>query len=322
MSENLFRPNNFDQFIGQKHITQQIAIMIESAKKREKPLDHILFSGPPGLGKTSLSMLIGKSLGEEIKFHFVSAPALEKKADLASVLVGLSPKDILFLDEIHHLPKQIEEVLYSAMEDFKMDIVLGQQTHNPKVMKIELSPFTLIGATTMAAKIARPLRDRFIAHFTLDYYNNEELSSIIHQYFSHQSIPVSKNGIDSIALCARGTPRIALKLCARIRDYFLVENYQELDQNNIRNILEKLGLHPNGLDFRDIKFLSALSKQNVNGPVGLNVLAMSLGEEKQTIEEVIEPFLISIGFLQRTPKGRILTQMAQHYIKENLALNF
>lgn len=304
------RPQSFKDFIGQQNITEQIEVMIQSATLRNKPIDHMIFSGPPGLGKTSLGMLIGKA--QSAQFHFISAPAIEKKADLAMALAGLGAGDILFIDEIHRLPSVIEEVLYSAMEDFRLDIIMGAASgQNAKMMKIDLAPFTLIGATTQLGRISRPLRDRFIASFTLDYYNPSDLQCIIEKYFNSHNIHYELDAIALMAACARGTPRVALKLAVRMRDYCLVEQCSLLDLSMVKNVLKKLHIHTDGLDNGDMKFLKVLHEQFLGGPVGLNVLSMALGQERFTLEEVIEPFLLLKGYIIRTPRGRMLSKLGE-----------
>jgi Holliday junction DNA helicase RuvB len=309
------RPANFSEYIGQKRIVDNILIMSESAKKRDTSMDHVLFSGPPGLGKTSLALLLSQSTGAHL--HVISAPAIERKGDLAALLSNLKPRDILFIDEIHRLHITIEELLYSAMEDFRLDILIGAGAA-ARTMEVKLNPFTLIGATTRSGLMSNPMRDRFHAHFNFDFYSPAELASIIHINAKKIKINLLPEALDLISMCGRGTPRIANRILRRVRDFSLIHDIQEVNQEIIEKALQLLDIDFLGLDAMDRKILKTIKDYYQNGPVGIDALSATLGEDKQTIEDVYEPYLLKEGLLIRTPRGRILSEKSINYLEKNL----
>ena len=302
--EKSLRPVNLDEYIGQEQIKNNLKIFIKAAKKRKEPLDHILFFGPPGLGKTTLANIIANEMNSNIKT--ISAPMLEKSGDLAAVLTNLEEGDILFIDEIHRLKSSIEEILYSAMEDFRLDIVIGSGPA-AQTIKIDIARFTLIGATTRAGMLSNPLRDRFGITFRLNFYSQKELALIIKLASKKLNIKIENDAALEIAKRSRGTPRIALRLLKRVRDFAEVEE-THIDLRITKYALDALGINEYGFDELDIKFLSALIQSKK--PLGLSTIAALLSEDEGTIEEVIEPFLIANGYVERTPKGRIATRKA------------
>jgi len=299
---NIFRPQNFNDYIGQENIKENLKISINAIQKRQETLDHIIFYGPPGLGKTTLANIIAKELCANIKI--ISAPAIEKTGDLASILTLLEKGDILFIDEIHRLPRQIEEILYSAMEDYKLDIIINNgNTTEP--IRIELEPFTLIGATTRIGMLSNPLRDRFGLSFRMKYYTKEELNIILNNAIKLFDKEFIDNSVEKISEKSRGTPRIGLNLLKRVRDFTDFHNIDKIDEKSIEDCFKKLGIFNYGLDELDIKYLRIL-KDN-NRIVGLKTISSILSEDIRTIEEVIEPFLIQEGLIEITSKGRIGT---------------
>jgi len=305
--ENRLRPKDFTEYIGQKRVVENIDLMVKSANKRNAAMDHVLLSGPPGLGKTSLAMIIAKSLGSDL--HVISGPAIEKKGDLAAVLTNLQPKDVLFIDEIHRMHISVEEILYSAMEDFRLDILIGQGP-SARTMQIDLVPFSLIGATTRSGLLSNPLRDRFMAHLHFDYYSASELSQILANNAIKMDLKLNEAANLEIARRSRGTPRIANRILRRVRDFALVEDHKEVHFEDVDNALKLLDIDILGLDSMDRKILKVISEYYSNGPVGIDALAATLGEDKQTIEEVYEPYLLKEGLLLRTPRGRVLSDKA------------
>lgn len=305
------RPENFDEYIGQARVVENIDLMVKSALKRNAAMDHVLLSGPPGLGKTSLAMIISKTIKSEL--HVVSGPAIEKKGDLAAVLTNLEPQDILFIDEIHRMHISVEEILYSAMEDFRLDILIGQGA-SARTMQIDLVPFTLIGATTRSGLLSNPLRDRFMAHLHFDYYSAEELANILHNNSLKMNLKLNEDAKLEIAKRSRGTPRIANRILRRVRDYVLVENHESVEMEDVAKALNLLDIDSLGLDSMDRKILKVINEYYNNGPVGIDALSATLGEDKQTIEEVYEPFLLKEGLLLRTPRGRVLSDRALKHI--------
>jgi Holliday junction DNA helicase RuvB len=301
--EKSLRPQNLDEYIGQEQIKKNLKVFIKAAKKRNETLDHILFFGPPGLGKTTLANIIANEMGANIKT--ISAPMLEKSGDLAAILTNLEDGDILFIDEIHRLKASIEEVLYSAMEDFRLDIVIGSGPA-AQTIKIDTAKFTLIGATTRAGMLSNPLRDRFGISFRLNFYTIDELSLIIKLAAKKLGFSINEDAAEEIAKRSRATPRIALRLLKRIRDFAEVEGKKIIDKKIAKYGLDELGINEYGFDELDIKFLSLLA--NAKKPLGLSTIAAALSEDEGTIEEVIEPFLIANGFIEKTPKGRIATR--------------
>lgn len=309
--ESRLRPRDFSEYVGQKRVVENIDLMVKSANKRNAAMDHVLLSGPPGLGKTSLAMIIAKSLGSEL--HVISGPAIEKKGDLAAVLTNLQPKDVLFIDEIHRMHISVEEILYSAMEDFRLDILIGQGA-SARTMQIDLVPFTLIGATTRSGLLSNPLRDRFMAHLHFDFYDPEELSQILSNNANKMEISLRHEANLEIARRSRGTPRIANRILRRVRDYALIEDHAEVEHSDVYKALHLLDIDSLGLDSMDRKILKVISEYYSNGPVGIEALSATLGEDKQTIEEVYEPFLLKEGLLLRTPRGRVLSEKAISHI--------
>ena len=303
--EKSLRPQNLDEYIGQEQIKKNLKVFIKAAKKRNESLDHMLFFGPPGLGKTTLANIIANEMNANIKT--ISAPMLEKSGDLAAILTNLEEGDILFIDEIHRLKASIEEILYSAMEDFRLDIVIGSGPA-AQTIKIDIAKFTLIGATTRAGMLSNPLRDRFGMSFRLNFYNEKELALIIKLAAKKLNFDIKEDAAIEIAKRSRATPRIALRLLKRIRDFAQVENKKIIDKKIAKYGLDELGINEYGFDELDIKFLKLLIE--AKKPLGLSTIAAALSEDEDTIEEVIEPFLISNGFIEKTPKGRIATRKA------------
>jgi holliday junction DNA helicase RuvB len=305
------RPQNFNEYIGQTRVVENIDLMVKSALKRKAAMDHVLLSGPPGLGKTSLAMLIAKTIGSEL--HVVSGPAIEKKGDLAAVLTNLAPQDVLFIDEIHRMHISVEEILYSAMEDFRLDILIGQGA-SARTMQIDLVPFTLIGATTRSGLLSNPLRDRFMAHLNFDYYEPKELATILHNNAQKLGVKLNEEAKFEIAKRSRGTPRIANRILRRVRDFALIEDHDLVQLEDVYQALKLLDIDQLGLDSMDRKILKVIHEYYNNGPVGIDALSATLGEDKQTIEEVYEPYLLKIGLLLRTPRGRQLSSAAISHI--------
>lgn len=309
--EAQLRPQNFSEFVGQFKVVENIDLMVKSALVRKTAMDHVLLSGPPGLGKTSLAMLIAKNLGSEL--HVVSGPAIEKKGDLAAVLTNLKPKDVLFIDEIHRMHITVEEILYSAMEDFRLDILIGQGA-SARTMQIDLSQFTLIGATTRSGLLSNPLRDRFTAHLNFDYYEPETLAVIIQNNAKKMGVTLAEDAKLQIARRSRGTPRIANRILRRVRDFALVNEKKIVGTDEVKSALSLLDIDDLGLDTMDRKILSVMKNYYQGGPVGIDALSATLGEDKQTIEEVYEPYLLKQGLILRTPRGRVLSENASDHI--------
>lgn len=309
--ETKIRPLKMDDFVGQHKIIENLSIFIQAAKLRSEALDHVLLSGPPGLGKTTLAYIIARELGSHIKP--TTGPVLEKPGDLAGLLTNLNQGDVLFIDEIHRLSPVVEEYLYSAMEDYKLDIVIDSGP-NARSIQIDLKPFTLVGATTRKGLLTAPLRARFGIDLRLDYYDVELLTAITHRSAGILGIGISQNGAIEIAKRSRGTPRIVNRLLRRTRDFADVSGNPLIDEKIAHKALNALDVDQNGLDEMDKRLLSALIVQFKGGPVGLGTLAVAIGEDKGTIEEVYEPYLIQEGFLQRTPKGRVATQKSFTYL--------
>lgn len=305
------RPQNFSEFIGQQKVVDNIDLMVKSSILRKTAMDHVLLSGPPGLGKTSLAMLISKALGSEL--HVVSGPAIEKKGDIAAVLTNLKPKDVLFIDEIHRMHITVEEILYSAMEDFRLDILIGQGA-SARTMQIDLTPFTLIGATTRSGLLSNPLRDRFMAHLNFDFYEPEMLGKILINNARKMNMNMSEEAKVQIAKRSRGTPRIANRILRRVRDFALVNKSKQVELKEVQAALSLLDIDDLGLDSMDRKILNVMKNYYQGGPVGIEALAATLGEDKQTIEEVYEPYLLKEGLILRTPRGRTLSEKATKHI--------
>lgn len=306
------RPKDFTEYIGQKQIIQNIEIMVKSSKKRNAAMDHVLFSGPPGLGKTSLSLLIADAL--ETELHVISGPAIEKKGDLAAILTNLQPRDVLFIDEIHRMHISVEEILYSAIEDFRLDILIGQGAA-ARTMQIDLVPFTLIGATTRSGLLSNPLRDRFMASFHFDFYDYKDLAQIIKINSKKLNIILSEEAINQMSLRSRGTPRIANRILRRVRDFAISEDIVDIDKKHVLKALELLNIDKYGLDPMDIKIMKVIKDYYNGGPVGIDALSATLGEDKSTLEEVYEPYLLKEGFLLRSPRGRIISDKALKHLE-------
>lgn len=305
------RPQRLDQYIGQQKIKDEIAIYIQAALQREESLDHVLLYGPPGLGKTTLATVISNELNVNIKT--TTGPAIEKPGDLVAILNELEPGDVLFIDEIHRMPKNVEEILYSAMEDFYIDIIVGQDTTAHPV-HFPLPPFTLIGATTRAGMLSAPLRERFGILGHMNYYTENELTAIVKRSAEVFNTSIDNDGAHEIARRSRGTPRIANRLLKRVRDFSQVSQKETIDKEIVDYALKLLRVDSRGLDDNDRKLLQTMIKLYDGGPVGLSTIAANIGEETDTIEDVIEPYLLQIGFIKRTPRGRVVTDSAYHHL--------
>ena len=310
--ERNIRPEHLDEYIGQTEIKENLRVFIKAALMREEPLDHVLLYGPPGLGKTTLAHIIANELGTSIKT--ASGPSIEKTGDLAAILSTLEPGDVLFIDEIHRMPKFIEEVLYPAMEDFEIDLVVGTEGKSRNI-KIDLPPFTLVGATTRAGDISSPLRDRFGIISKLEYYKKEELKSIIKRTSRVLEMPINDDAAEELSGRCRKTPRIANRLFKRVRDFALVEGDASITKTLAMDSLKRLTVDEDGLDAIDIEYLTSLITKFNGGPVGVETIATSIGEEVSTIEDVVEPFLLQEGFIKRTPRGRVATEKAYDHLK-------
>jgi holliday junction DNA helicase RuvB len=309
--ERALRPKGLAEYVGQAKTREQLEIFIGAARKREEALDHVLLFGPPGLGKTTLSHIIANELG--VNLRQTSGPVLEKPKDLAALLTNLERNDVLFIDEIHRLSPVVEEILYPALEDYQIDIMIGEGPA-ARSIKLDLQPFTLVGATTRAGMLTNPLRDRFGIVARLEFYTAQELASIVHRSAGLLTAPIDEEGTFEIARRSRGTPRIANRLLRRVRDYADVKGTGRIDQDIAQKALAMLDVDPLGFDVMDRKLLEAVIHRFEGGPVGLDNVAASIGEERDTIEDVIEPYLIQQGFLQRTPRGRIATMAAYRHL--------
>ncbi len=305
------RPRSLDDFIGQERIKEQLAIALQAAKARGEALDHVLLVGPPGLGKTSLAFIIREELGAGIRT--VAGPALERKGDMAAILTGLEPRDVLFVDEIHRLNRAIEEILYPALEDFRLDIIVGQGPA-ARTLTLDLPTFTLVGATTRTGLLTTPLRDRFGMTFRLDYYEPAELAKIVRRSARIIGVEIEDEAADEIAGRSRGTPRIANRILRRVRDVAEVRHAGAITTPIAREALTLLEVDEGGLERIDRELLRAIVERFDGGPVGLSTLAVALGEETDTIEDVYEPYLLQLGFIQRTPRGRIVTKLGRAHI--------
>jgi holliday junction DNA helicase RuvB len=308
--EQSLRPQTLSQYIGQDQVKKSLEIFIEAARLRKETLDHVLLYGPPGLGKTTLAVIIANEMGVNIRT--TSGPAIERPGDLAAILTALEPGDVLFIDEIHRLPRQIEEVLYPAMEDFCLDIVIGKGP-SARSVRLDLPPFTLVGATTRAGSLSAPLRDRFGVLSRLEYYKEDQLKNIVLRTADLFETAIDEQSAAEIARRARGTPRIANRLLRRVRDFAQVKGNGEIDIDLARKSLELLQVDKLGLDHIDHKLLKGIIERFRGGPVGLDTIAASIGEESETIEDVYEPYLLQIGFLQRTPRGRMVTDLVYRH---------
>lgn len=309
--EQNIRPEKLDDYIGQSEVKENLKIFIKAALMREESLDHVLLYGPPGLGKTTLAYIIANELGSNIKT--ASGPAIEKSGDLAAILSSLEPGDVLFVDEIHRIPRFIEEILYSAMEDFTLDIIVGSDSSSRNI-RIDLPPFTLVGATTRAGDLTGPLRDRFGIISKLNYYTVEELTEIVKRTSRVLNSPIEEDAAAELARRSRGTPRIANRLFKRVRDYALVMGNGVIDLEITSLALNRLKVDSMGLDDTDYHLLKSIIEKFNGGPVGIEALASSIGEEQTTIEDVYEPYLLQHGFLKRTSRGRIVTRKAYEHL--------
>jgi Holliday junction DNA helicase RuvB len=309
--EQSLRPRRLTEFVGQERIKDQLAIALTAAKARDEALDHVLLVGPPGLGKTSLAYIVREELGVGIRC--VAGPALERKGDMAAILTGLERHDVLFVDEIHRLNRAIEEILYPALEDFRLDIIVGQGAA-ARTLTLDLPPFTLIGATTRTGLLTTPLRDRFGMTFRLDYYNAAELGTIVRRSARILDVEIEDDAADEIARRSRGTPRIANRILKRVRDVAQVRHDGVITNAVASEALELLEVDGIGLERIDRDLLQAILLKFEGGPVGLSTLAVALGEEPDTIEDVYEPYLLQLGFLQRTPRGRVITALGREHI--------
>ena len=312
--EESIRPRLIDEYIGQTEVKENMKVFIEAAKMRNESLDHVLLYGPPGLGKTTMAYIIANELGVNIKT--ASGPSIEKSGDLAAILSNLEPGDVLFIDEIHRMPRYIEEILYPAMEDFTLDIIIGGEGSSRSI-KIDLPPFTLVGATTRAGDLSSPLRDRFGIVNKLQYYTIDELVQIVKRTARVLNTAISDEAAYEIAKRSRGTPRIANKLLRRVHDFALVDQKEEIDLEITRKALDRLKIDALGLDETDKELLLTIIDKFNGGPVGIETLATSIGEEVSTIEDMYEPYLIQIGFMKRTSRGRIATDKAYTYFNRD-----
>ena len=323
--DRMLRPKDLTEYVGQQPVKEQMDIFISAAKNREESLDHVLIFGPPGLGKTTLAHVIANEL--DVNLKHTSGPALERPGDLAAILTNLEERDVLFVDEIHRLSPVVEEVLYPALEDYQLDIVIGEGP-SARSIRLDLTPFTLIGATTRAGSLTSPLRDRFGISQRLEFYNFDELSTIVKRSAGILNIDIDDTGAQQIATRARGTPRIANRLLRRTRDFAEVRAEGRIDQQVATDAMELMKVDENGFDLLDRKFLLAIIETFGGGPVGINAIAAAIGEERGTLEDVIEPFLIQRGFLLRTSRGRTASfQAYEHFgieappeVKETLSL--
>jgi len=310
-AENSIRPLTLDDFVGQRQLRDNLSVFISAAKSRAEALDHVLFAGPPGLGKTTLAQIVARELG--VGFRATSGPVIQRAGDLAAILTNLQPRDVLFIDEIHRLAPPVEEILYPAMEDFQLDLIIGEGP-GARSIRIDLPPFTLVGATTRSGLITRPLRERFGIPLRLLFYEPGELALIVSRGGRVLEFDLRPDGAAEIARRARGTPRVAMRLLRRIRDFAAVQGWDHVDAAAADAALLRLEVDGRGLDAMDRRYLRAIAQNYGGGPVGVETMAAALGDQRDVIEEVIEPFLIQEGLLQRTPRGRMLTEGAFRHL--------
>lgn len=312
--DKALRPSSFDQFIGQKLLKKNLLVFVSAARQRAEALDHSLLYGPPGLGKTTMAQIISKELG--VGFRATSGPVISKAGDLAAILTNLQERDVLFIDEIHRLPINVEEVLYPAMEDGKLDIMIGEGPA-ARSIQIDLPPFTLVGATTRLGLLSNPLRDRFGIPLQMNFYDHDELCQILYRAASLLNLDLTDDGAIEIAKRGRGTPRVAIRLLRRIRDFVIFENQQQAGKQIVMHALSQLNVDQLGLDDFDRRYLGIIAKFYDGGPVGIDTLAAAMAESRGTIEETIEPYLLQIGFLQRTNRGRVLSNLGWQHLGLN-----
>jgi Holliday junction DNA helicase RuvB len=309
--EQTLRPRRLQEFVGQERVKRQLAIALQAAKARDEALDHVLLVGPPGLGKTSLAYIVREELGVGIRC--IAGPALERKGDMAAILTGLERHDVLFVDEIHRLNRAVEEILYPALEDFRLDIVVGQGPA-ARTLTLDLPPFTLVGATTRTGLLTTPLRDRFGMTFRLEYYGSAELATIVRRSARILDVVIEEDAAGEIARRSRGTPRIANRILRRVRDVAQVRHDGTITTPVAREALDLLEVDEQGLERTDRELLATVVGKFAGGPVGLSTLAVALGEEPDTIEDVYEPYLLQLGYLQRTPRGRVVTELGRAHV--------
>lgn len=309
--EASLRPLKLDEYIGQDEVKEKLYVYIKAALLRNESLDHVLLYGPPGLGKTTLAQIIANELGTNIRY--VSGPSIERSGDLAAVLTQLEPGDVLFIDEIHRIPRNVEEVLYSAMEDYVLDIMIGKDG-NTRSIRVDLPPFTLVGATTRFGDLSAPLRDRFGVVERLEYYTVNDLYKIVCRTSGVYGVNISEEAAVELARRSRGTPRIANRLFRRVRDFAMVLSDGDITKDIAKSSLDKLHIDSNGLDYTDYRYLRAIINNFKGGPVGLEAVAATIGEESTTIEDVYEPFLLQEGYINRTPRGRVVTEKAYNLL--------
>jgi Holliday junction DNA helicase RuvB len=309
--EHSLRPRRLDEFVGQERVKEQLGISLEATRARGEALDHVLLVGPPGLGKTSLAYIVREELGVGIRC--VAGPALERKGDMAAILTGLETRDVLFIDEIHRLSRAVEEILYPALEDFRLDIVVGQGPA-ARTLTLDVPPFTLVGATTRTGLLTTPLRDRFGMTFRLDYYAPEELGIIVRRSAQILGVEIADDAAEQIASRSRGTPRVANRILRRVRDVAEVRHEGVVTTEVASEALDLLEVDGEGLERTDRALLRAIVERFDGGPVGLSTLAVALGEERDTIEDVYEPYLLQLGFIQRTPRGRVVTKLGRAHV--------